>query len=61
MKDALLILNERINKFIDNPLFQSPEWSDKELKAKASRDLETIIEMSAQIKKSAEKLVKSVQ
>ncbi|HVG34548.1 MAG TPA: hypothetical protein VM911_15870 [Pyrinomonadaceae bacterium] len=61
MKDALLVLNERVNKFIDNPLFQSPEWSDTELKAKASRDLETVIEMSAQIKKSAEKLGKSIQ
>jgi hypothetical protein len=61
MKDALLVLNERINKFVDNPLFQSPEWSDKELKAQASRDLETIIEMSAQIKKGSEKLGKSIQ
>jgi len=61
MKDALLVLNERVNKFIDNPLFQAPEWSDKELKARASRDLETVIEMSAQIKKSAEKLGKSIQ
>jgi hypothetical protein len=61
LKDALLVLNDRINKFIDNPLFQSPEWSDKELKARASRDLETIIEMSAQIKKGSEKLGKSIQ
>jgi len=58
MKEALLLLNDRINKFVDNPLFKSPEWTDKDQRARASRDLETIIEMSVQIKKGAEKLGK---
>jgi hypothetical protein len=61
MKEALLLLNDRINKFVENPLFKSPEWSDKEQRARASRDLETIIEMSIQIKKGAEKLSKPDQ
>lgn len=58
MKDALLMLNERINSFVDNPLFRAPKWDDVKLGAKASRDLVTIIDLSGQIKKGAEKLVK---
>jgi hypothetical protein len=61
MKEALLILNGQVNRFVDNPLFQKPEWTDMELAAKASRDLDIIIEMSGQIKKNAEKLVKPIQ
>ena len=59
MKDALATLNTQINSFVDNPLFQSPQWTDVKLGAKASRDLVTIIELSGQIKKSAEKLSKA--
>jgi len=58
MKDALLMLNDRITSFVDNPLFSTPQWIDVQLGAKASRDLVTIIELSGQIKKSAEKLGK---
>ncbi|HEX8143586.1 MAG TPA: hypothetical protein VF553_13375 [Pyrinomonadaceae bacterium] len=61
MKDALSMLNNRINSFVDNPLFQTPVWTDAVQGAKASRDLEVIIEMSAQIKKKAERLSKSPQ
>lgn len=61
MKDALSILSERVNRFVDNALFQSPTWTDAQLSARANRDLETIIEMSSRIKKSAEKLGKSIQ
>jgi hypothetical protein len=59
MKDALATLNAQINSFVDNPLFQTPQWTDEKLGAKASRDLITIIELSGQIKKSAEKLSKN--
>lgn len=59
MKDALQMLNERINSFVENPLFQTPQWIDVKLGAKASRDLVTIIELSGQIKKNAEKLSKA--
>ncbi|HEX8776302.1 MAG TPA: hypothetical protein VF735_22215 [Pyrinomonadaceae bacterium] len=58
MKMALTALNARINSFVDNPLFQSPQWTDVKLGARASRDLIMIIELSGQIKKSAEKLGK---
>jgi hypothetical protein len=61
MKGALLALSERIVSFATNPLFQTSNVIDARLGAKASRDLETIIELSVQIKKSAEKLGKSSQ
>jgi hypothetical protein len=59
MKDALLMLSNRIVSFTMNPLFQAPDSIDVKLGAKASRDLESIIELSGQIKKSAERLSKS--
>jgi hypothetical protein len=58
MKDALLMLSGRIVSFTMNPLFQAPGSIDVKLGAKASRDLDIIIEMSGQIKKSAERLGK---
>jgi hypothetical protein len=59
MKAALLMLSDRIVSFTTNPLFQTPNTIDVQLGAKASRDLESIIELSGQIKKSAERLGKS--
>ena len=58
MKGALLVLGDRIISFVMNPLFQSSNLIDVKLGAAASRDLETIIELSGQIRKSAEKLSK---
>ena len=59
MKGTLLMLSERIVSFATNPLFQTTNVIDARLGAKASRDLETIIELSGQIKKSAERLSKA--
>lgn len=59
MKDALLMLSKSIVSFTTNPLFQTTNVIDARLGARASRDLEVIVELSAQIKKSAEKLGKS--
>lgn len=61
MKPALLMLHERIISFVSNPLFQTPNWIDIKLASKASRDLETIIELSGTIKKNAERLNKPTQ
>lgn len=61
MKEALLMLNARVRSFVNNPLFQTPNWLDIKLGAKASRDLETIIELSGTIKKNAERLNKPTQ
>lgn len=59
MKGALLMLSKRIVSFTTNPLFQTAHVIDARLGAKASGDLEAIVELSGQIKKSAEKLGKS--
>jgi hypothetical protein len=61
MKDALMMLSKRIVSFTTNPLFQTTNVIDARLGAKASRDLDVIVELSGQIKKSAEKLGKSTQ
>ena len=61
MKGALLVLSSRIISFVTNPLFETSNWIDVKLGAKASRDLEAIIEQSATIKKSAEKLSKTTR
>ncbi len=58
MKAALSSLSARITSFASNPLFQTPNLIDVRLGAKASRDLDIIIELSGQIKKSAERLAK---
>ncbi|MBA3766713.1 MAG: hypothetical protein H0W99_06955 [Acidobacteria bacterium] len=58
MKAALLVLHDRIMSFVNNPLFQTPNWMDIKLGAKASRDLETVIELSGTIRKNAERLNK---
>jgi hypothetical protein len=59
MKAALKMLSARIVSFTTNPLFQTTNMIDARLGAKASRDLDVIIELSNNIKKSAEKLGKS--
>ncbi len=61
MKAALLLLHDRIRSFVNNPLFQTPNWIDIKLGARASRDLETIIELSGTIRKNAERLNKPIQ
>lgn len=61
MKDALLALDDVIGRFVTNPLFQTSNWLDIPLGKKASRDLDSIIELSGQIKKNAEKLNKPTQ
>lgn len=58
MKDALLALDDVIGSFVTNPMFQTSNWLDVPLGRKASRDLEDIIELSANIKKGAELLSK---
>ena len=58
MKDALVALDDLIGRFVTNPMFQTSNWLDIPLGKKASRDLEAIIELSAQIKKGAERLSK---
>ncbi|HEX8143585.1 MAG TPA: hypothetical protein VF553_13370 [Pyrinomonadaceae bacterium] len=59
LKAALLMLSNHIVSFATNPLFQTSNVIDARLGARASRDLELIINLSAQIKKTAERLSKT--
>ena len=61
LKTSLSALGELIVGFVNNPVFKSAGVVDAELSAKARRDLEGIIELSAGIKKSSERLNKVAQ
>lgn len=61
MKAALLMLNQQVMNFITNPLFQTPNLLDIKLGAKASRDLDSVIELSSAIRKNADRLNKLQQ
>ena len=56
LKAMLSKLNSRIVSFVTNPYFRNPKVVDNELITRAGRDLETIIELSRSIRKSAESL-----
>lgn len=55
---ALLRLDRHIVSFATNPLFQKPDVIELDLATRASRDLSTIVELSAKLKKTALKLRK---
>lgn len=59
VKPALKALDDLIMSFVGNPVFQKPQVVDVQQSAKARRELEAIIKLSAKIKKSAEKLTKA--
>ncbi|HUE82871.1 MAG TPA: hypothetical protein VMM84_12230 [Pyrinomonadaceae bacterium] len=56
LKSSLLMLDDLIMSFIDNPTFENPGVVDVEQSAKARRDLEGIVAHSRLIKERAEKL-----
>jgi len=55
MKASLLSLDGSIMSFIKNPIFKNSGVVDVEQAGKASRDLETIIELSNLINKDAQR------
>jgi hypothetical protein len=61
MKDALVRLCNLIAGFIDNPVLKTPDKVDVEQSTKAGGDLLSIIELSGNIKRSAEKLGKQTK
>ncbi len=61
LKQSLLMLDDLVMSFIDNPTFENPGVVDLEQSAKARRDLEGIVEHSQLIKMKAEKLGKTDQ
>jgi hypothetical protein len=56
MKDALVTLCHRIESFVRSSVFETPGVLDVEGSVKASRDLENMIELSGNIKRSAQRL-----
>lgn len=56
MRDALAKLCHRIDSFVSNPRFKSPSVIDVKGTESASRDIQEIIALSANIKSSAESL-----
>lgn len=55
---ALLILDAAIMRFVKNPVFQTPHSLELQLATKASHDLETVISLSVDLKKTALRLSK---
>ncbi|PYS79138.1 MAG: hypothetical protein DMF67_07695 [Acidobacteria bacterium] len=56
LKGALVRLCKRIDSFVANPRFTSPDVVDVDGTAKASRDLREIIALSVAVRNSAERL-----
>jgi len=59
IKDDLILLCNKIRSFVTNPSIENPNTVNAEQMSKARRDLETLIQLSGQIKKDADKLSKN--
>jgi hypothetical protein len=59
VKDALIELCKEIESFVRNPVIESPGTVDVQQTARAVRDLESVIDLSGRIKKTADKLARS--
>jgi hypothetical protein len=59
MKDALIKLCKQIRSFVTNPVIEQPNVVDMEKMAAAKRDLESVIQLSAHLKREADTLVKT--
>jgi len=58
MKDGLVALCKHIRSFVTNPVIEQANLIDAEKLAAAKRDLETVIQLSAQLKRDADLLSK---
>jgi hypothetical protein len=58
---ALLLLCDRIESFVKSPIFETPGVLDVQHSTKASSDLESILKLSASVRKSAERQKKIQQ
>jgi len=56
IKDSLIKLCNQIRSFVTNPSIENPNTINVEQMKKARRDLESLIQLSANIKKDADKL-----
>lgn len=59
VKDGLIKLCKQIRSFVTNPIIENPNTIDAQQLTKARLDLESLIQLSAHIKKDADKLSKS--
>ena len=59
IKDALIKLCKQIRSFVTNPTIANPNTVDADQLTRARRDLDSVIQLSAQIKKDADKLSKA--
>ena len=59
MKDALIKLCKQIRSFVTNPSIENPNTVDAQQITKARHDLDSLIHLSWQIKKDADKLKKN--
>ena len=58
MKDGLIKLCKQIRSFVTNPSIENPNTVDAKQLTKARHDLDSVIQLSAQLKKDADKLKK---
>ena len=56
LKDSLIKLCKEIRSFVTNPIIENPNTIDAVQLTRARRDLESLIQLSALIKKDADKL-----
>ena len=61
MKDGLVKLCKKIRSFVTNPVIEQPNLIDADKLVAAKRDLESVIQLSAQLKKDADHLSGKVQ
>jgi hypothetical protein len=61
MKDALVALCKHIRSFVTNPVIAEPNLIDAEKLTIAKRDLESVIQLSAALKRDADRLSGKVQ
>jgi hypothetical protein len=55
---ALLVLDKSIMSFVTNPIFRETKIVEMKMATQASRDLETVLQLSGNIKKAASRLNK---
>lgn len=58
MKDSLIKLCKQIRSFVTNPVIEQPSLIDADKLAAAKRDLESVIQLSTQLKRDADLLSK---
>ena len=56
LRTSISDLSNLIDEFVGNPMFEQIKLVDAKLSAKARQDIEAIIELSSQIKRSSQKL-----